>query len=153
MPLSVAAINALHDWFHRGASAPTLPTNWYYALLSAVPTGGLPNGTEITAGGVARVEVARNTTVWSGTQGAGTTGASSGTSTPGIVRNNTEIEFVDEATAAVTGAVAVGLFDASSGGNLWEWAYITASGSPVTRSWADGDPIAIPISDMQWQLS
>ena len=153
MPLTVAAINAIHDWFHRGASAPTLPSSWYYALLSATPSGGSPNGTEITVGGVSRVAVTRDTTDWSGTQGAGTTGASTGTATPGIVRNNTLIEFVGEATAAVTGAVAVGLFDASSSGNLWEWAYITASGVPVTRSWAEGDPIQIPISQIQWQLS
>jgi hypothetical protein len=154
MPLTVAAINAVHDWFHRGAAAPTLPANWYYALLSAVPTTGLPNGTEITAGGVARVSRARNTTLWSGTQGAGSTGASSGTTTPGVVRNNDEIEFAASASAAVSGAVGIGLFDAASGGNCWEWTYIKDSGgTPVSRSWATGDRVYIAEDAAQWRLS
>lgn len=154
MPLSVAAINAVHDWFHRGASAPTLPASWYYALLSAVPSGGSPNGTEITTGGVTRQARARNTTLWSGTQGAGTTGASTGTDTPGVVGNNDAIVFIAGATAAVTGAVAVGLFDASSSGNLWEWAYIKdGAGSPVTRAWSEGDEISIALGDWEWELS
>jgi hypothetical protein len=153
MPLAVAAINSIHDWFHRGASAPTLPGTWYYGLLSAVPTLGDPNGVEITTGGVTRQGRARNTTLWSGTQSAGSTGASTGTDTPGIVSNNDEIVFVASASAAVSGAVAVGLFDASSGGNLWEWIYITAGGTPVTRNWAEGDAIAIAPGDAEFELS
>ncbi|MGA0608819.1 phage tail fiber protein [Caldimonas sp. KR1-144] len=154
MPLAVAAINELIDYYFRGASAPTLPANFYYTLLSAIPSGGSPNGTEITAGGVTRQARARNTTQWSGTQGAGTTGASTGTTTPGITRNNDKITFAASASADVSGAVAVGLFDASTGGNLKVWAYIRNSGgTPVTRNWLAGDEIAIEISAMQWQLS
>lgn len=152
MPLTVSAINALQDWFHRGAAAPALPGSWYYALLSAIPDSTNPNGVEVTTGGVARVAVVRDTNAWSGTQGAGSTGASNGTTTPGIVRNNAPVSFAASATASVT-AVAVGLFSASSAGTCWEWEYITASGTPVSRTWAIGDVIAIPTSSASWSMS
>lgn len=153
MPLNIAAINSVRDWFDRGVSAPTLPSAWHYALLSAIPSGGSPNGVEITAGGVTRQSRTRNTTLWSGTQGAGSTGASTGTTTPGIVSNNDEIVFVASASAAVTGAVAIGKFDASSGGNLWEWIYIRSGGVPVTRNWAAGDAVSILPGQAEWALS
>lgn len=150
--LTVSAINAMHDWFHRGQAVPALPGSWYYVLLSAVPDASHPNGTEVTTGGVSRVVVARSLANWSGTQGAGSTTASSGTTSPGIVRNNGVITFSGAASAEVS-AVAVGLFDAAVGGNCWEWEYITASGTPVSRTWAIGDSILIPTDSAQWQLS
>lgn len=120
---------------------------WYATLLSAMPSGGSPNGVEITDGGVARVHLPRDLNTWSGTQGAGSTAASSGTSR--TISNNVEIEFVDEASAAISGAVGVGLFDASSAGNC-RWAgRITAGGSEVTRSWALGDRVFIDIDSLQ----
>lgn len=153
MPLTVSTINALHDWFHRGQAAPTLPGTWYLALLSAVPGPGLPNGTEITAGGVTRQALTRSLAAVSGTQSAGSTTASSGTTSPGEVSNNSAITFVASASAPVTGAVAVGAFDASSGGNCWEWIYITASGSPTTRNWAAGDPVALAAGQLKLRLA
>lgn len=150
--LTVSAINALHDWFHRGQGAPALPGSWYYTLLSAVPDVSNPNGVEVTTGGVGRVAVVRSFANWSGTQGAGSTSASSGTSSPGVCRNNGVITFAASATAAVS-AVAVGLFSAASGGVCWEWQYITASGTPVTRTWAIGDSIMIPADSAQWSMS
>lgn len=150
MSMPTAQQNAWIDWILRGQTAPTLPASWYATLLSAIPSGGSPNGVEITSGGVARVELDRDLNTWSGTQGAGSTTASSGTS--GTSSNNDEIEFIDEASAAVTGAVAVGLFDASSGGNCRFWGYITADGSPVTRSWAAGDRVFIDLGSLQFVI-
>ena len=151
MSMPAAQQNAWIDWILRGQTAPTLPASWYATLLSAIPGPGLPNGTEITTGGVTRQEIARSLAAMSGTQGAGSTTASSGTS--GTSSNNADIEFVDTASAAVSGAVAVGLFDASSSGNCIFWGYITADGEPVTRSWETGDPVVIEAGALQFVLA
>lgn len=120
---------------------------WYATLLSAMPSGGSPNGVEITAGGVSRVHMPRDLDTWCGTQGAGSTAASSGTSR--AISNNIEIEFKDAASAAISGAVGIGLFDAASAGNC-RWAgYITADGAPVTRAWASGDRVFIDIDSLR----
>lgn len=151
MAMTNAEKNTRIDWELRGQSAPTLPGSWYAALLSAIPSGGLPNGTEITAGGVARQAMTRALATWSGTQGAGSTSASSGTS--GTSSNNADIVFAASASAAISGAVAVGLFDASSGGNLRHWGYITdTGGSPITRSWADGDVVMVEAGALQFVI-
>lgn len=150
MAMPTAEQNTWIDWILRGQTAPSLPATWYAALLSAVPTGGLPNGTEITTGGVTRQALSRALATFSGTQGAGSTSASSGTS--GASSNNADIEFIDEATAAITGAVAVGLFDASSSGNCRFWGYITAGGAPITRDWAEGDQVVIDAASLQFVI-
>jgi hypothetical protein len=147
MSMTTDEQNTWIDWILRGQTAPTLPANWYASLLSAVPDVGLPNGTEITTGGVTRQSITRSLANFSGTQGAGSTSASSGTS--GTSSNNIDIEFVDEASAAISGAVAVAFWDASSGGNVRFYGLITADGSPVTRSWASGDPVVVNAGDLQ----
>ncbi len=150
MAMTTNQQNTWIDWILRGQTAPTLPASWHAALLSAVPGPGLPNGTEITSGGVARQSITRSLTNFSGTQGAGSTVASSGTS--GTSSNNIDIEFVVSASGAISGAVAVGMFDAASGGNIWFWGYITANGTPVTRSWAAGDQVRIAAGDLQFVI-
>jgi len=124
--------NKLIDWLLRGqaigitgasAAAGTGPTNTYIALLTAAPsdTGG---GTEVTGGSYARVTVASTMANWAGTQGASTTVASSGTT--GTTSNNNAITF--PAPTANWGVVThVGIYDASSGGNLLAWSALTAS--------------------------
>ena len=151
MAMTNAEKNTRIDWELRGQLAPTLPGSWYAALLSAIPSGGLPNGTEITAGGVARVAMTRALATWSGTQGAGSTSASSGTS--GTSSNNADIVFAASASAAISGAVAVGLFDASSGGNLRHWGYIVDSaGDPITRAWSAGDVVMVEAGALQFVI-
>ncbi len=82
----------------------TRPANIYVALFTAAPSdsGG---GTEVSGGSYARQAVA--------------TGASSGWSAPsgGAVSNSSDINF-PQATASWGMVTAVGLFDASSSGNL-----------------------------------
>lgn len=105
--------NKLVDHLFRGQSFAA-PTTLHVALFTAAPsdTGG---GTECTGGSYARVAVTCSLANWSGTQGAGTTTASSGTG--GQISNNVAITF--PAPTANWGSVThVALFDASTGGNM-----------------------------------
>lgn len=124
------AENALLDHVFRGA-AFAAPGTIYFGLFTASPTdeGG---GTECSGGEYARAEIASSTTNWSGTQGAGTTGASSGTS--GTISNNIAITFPAPSGASWGTVVAVGLFDAASGGNMIAWGAVSPS-----KTISDGD--------------
>ena len=105
--------NRMIDWFFRGQTY-TPPASFHFALFTAAPTdaGG---GTEVSGGGYARVSVARTLAAWAGTQGPGTTVASNGSS--GTTSNNGVITFAAP-TANWGQIVAVGVFDAATGGNL-----------------------------------
>lgn len=112
------------------------PTHWYVGLFTAGPTdaGG---GTEVTGGSYARVDLAPLDANWTATQG-GTSGNSSGTS--GLTSNALAITF--PAPTANWGTVThYGLFDASTGGNLWVWDLLTTDGTtPAPRTILSGDP-------------
>lgn len=126
------AENKLIDWFLRAqaigitgatASAGTGPATTYVALFTAAPSdaGG---GTEVTGGSYARVAVTSSLANWAGTQGAGTTTASTGTS--GTTSNNNAITF--PAPTANWGTVThAAIFDASTGGNMLIWGALSAS--------------------------
>lgn len=105
--------NKLIDWLLRAQSfAPGATT--YVGLYTAAPTkaGG---GTEVSGGGYARVPTTSSLAAWAGTQAAGSTAVSSGTG--GTTSNNAAIQFA--APSANWGSVvALGVFDAASGGNL-----------------------------------
>ncbi len=124
--------NQLTDFVLRG-QAFTPPTTVYVALLTAAPNdaGG---GTEVAGGSYARVAVSCNMTEWAGTQGAGTTVASSGTG--GTTSNNNAINF--PAPTANWGSVThFALYDAVSGGNLL---YHAALGTAKTINNGDAAP-------------
>ena len=143
--LTDTAENQLVDWFFRGQAAPTLPASWHYALFTVAPTDGA-TGTEVTGGAYARVAVARNLTNFSGTQGAGTTVASTGSS--GATSNNSAITF-PAPTANWGTVVAVGIWDASTGGNLWAYASLGQN-----RVINNGDPAPnFPIGQLSWTLA
>lgn len=92
-------------------------------LTAVEPTG---------IGSYARVAITSSLANWAGTQGAGTTTASSGSS--GQTSNNNTITF--PAPSANWGVVAmVGLYDASTTGNLLTWGAMT---TPKTVN--SGDP-------------
>ena len=112
--------NKVADYF-RGQGI-TLPANWYVALGTSAPGGSF---TELTGAGYARVAVVRSLAAWAGTQGAGTTAASSGRTHR--TSNNAAISF-GMAGGAWGTATKVALFDASSGGNCWVQ---QALGSPI----------------------
>jgi hypothetical protein len=135
--------NKLLDHLFRGTSF-SAPSNLYVGLFTASPTdtGG---GTECTGGSYARVTVACNGTNWAGTQGAGTTAVSSGDS--GTVSNNTSITFPTP-TAGWGTVIAVGLFDAATGGNMLLWGPVSPS---KTINLGDAPPQFAP-GDLQFQI-
>ena len=95
-----------------GNAAYTAPSNVYVALYTVAPTdaGG---GTEVTGGSYARVTVVNNSTNWPA--------ASSGAKA-----NGTQVTFAT-ATAAWGTVVALGIFDALTGGHLLYWADLSSS--------------------------
>lgn len=105
--------NKILDAMFRGQSFPSIPT-LYFACFTVAPTdtGG---GTECTGGSYARVAVTASLANFSGSQGAGTTAASNGTS--GTTFNNSDIQFPSP-TANWGTVVGMGVFDASTSGNL-----------------------------------
>jgi hypothetical protein len=136
-------MNKLIDAEQRNQSI-TFPTTRWIALYSALPTRNTA-GTEITTGagytGYARVSMDPSLTNWSGTQGAGTTLASSGTDDE--VSNNVAVEFSAALAAAWPGIVGWGEFDAATAGNLLKFGSIVDSnGDPITRSFSIGDPVS-----------
>lgn len=136
------AENKLIDWFFRGqaigitgatAAAGTGPATLYVALLTAAPsdTGG---GTEVSGGSYARVAVTSSLANWAGTQSAGSTTASTGTS--GTTSNNNVITF--PAPTANWGVVShYAVYDASTGGNP---IFYSAMTTPKTVNNGDAAP-------------
>jgi len=110
-------------------TAYTPATTLYVGLYTAAPTdaGG---GTQISVSGYARVSVAFTV---------------SGTTT--LATNSAAVEFA-AATASWGTIVAVGIFDASTSGNLLAWADLTTSKTIDT-----GDIFRIPAGDLDITLS
>ena len=104
------------------ASAVTRPTSWYLALYTADPsdTGG---GTEVSGGGYVRQSV-------------------SFTVSGNTASNASAVEY-PTATASYGTVVAVGVFDASTGGNLIAYAGLTTDKAIDT-----GDVFRIPTGDL-----
>ena len=114
--------NKIIDWLFRAQSF-TPPATMYLALFTANPTdsGG---GTEVTGGSYARVSVTSALANWAGTQSAGSTTASTGTS--GTTSLNGVATFV-QATANWGTITGMAIFDASSAGNMLFWAPLNAN--------------------------
>lgn len=104
------------------ADAATRPTAWYLALYTAAPSdaGG---GTEVSGGSYVRKAV-------------------SFTVSGDTASNSAAVEF-DVATAAWGTITHIGVFDASSGGNLIAYAALTAS-----KTIDDGDVLRVPAGDL-----
>jgi len=115
--LSDHAENLLLNWLMTDDSV-TRPTAWYLALFTAAPSdsGG---GTEVSGSGYSRQTIAFDT--------------ASGTG--GTTSNSADVSFT--ASGGSFGTVShVGIFDASSGGNLLWHGAMTAS-----KTIADGDTL------------
>lgn len=117
--------NKLLDLLFSNA-AYSIPGTLYMALFTAAPSdsGG---GTEVSGGSYARVAVTNNNTNFPAASG-------------GSKSNGTTITF-PTATAAWGTVVAMGIFDASSSGNLLAWATLTTAktvASGDTPSFAAG---------------
>ena len=125
--LSDHAEDLLLDWMMTSGSA-TRPTAWYLALFTAAPSdsGG---GTEVSTGGYSRQTIAFS--------------AASG----GTTSNSADVSFT--ATGANYGTVThIGIFDASSGGNLLWHGAMTAS-----KTVEDGDTITFASGNVDLTLA
>jgi len=123
--------NKLVDLLFRGVTY-TPPTTLYFALLTNIPDDST-SLVEVSGGSYARVAVTSNTTNWAGTQSAGSTVASTGTS--GTTSNNNTITFPSP-TASWGTILGVAIMDAATGGNaLFQGALaeskMVATGSPA----------------------
>lgn len=130
--------NALVDQLFRGQSAPTTST-LYVGLLTAAPSdsGG---GTEVSGNSYARVSVASSLANWAGTQGAGTTVASSGTS--GQTSNNNAVTF--PTPAGTWGTVThFGIWDAATNGNLLFYGTLT-----IAKTINQADTVTFPAGSL-----
>lgn len=108
----------------------TLSADWTLELLTAVSDS---SHTKVTGTGYAGVTVARSLAEWAGTQGAGTTLASSGSSHR--TSNNSLIDFGTAGAGGWSGPIiAVGLFD---GTELFAWADMDP------RTLLEGDPYSL----------
>lgn len=145
--------NKLIDFLFRGqalgitgasAAAGSGPTTLYVGLFTTSPAdaGG---GVECSGNAYARVSVASSLASWAGTQGAGTTAASSGTS--GTTSNNGVITFPTPTPGSWGTVVAFGIFDATTGGNLLAWAPLSAS--VVINA---NQPVTFPAGSLQFQI-
>lgn len=114
--------NKIIDWLLRGQSF-TPPATLYFGLMtaSANDAGTL---TEVTGGSYARVAVTPSLANFAGTQGAGTTTVSTGSSA--TTSNNNAITF-PAPTANWGTVVGMGIWDAASGGNLLIYTALTTN--------------------------
>lgn len=137
--------NKLVDWLLRGQSLPTI-SNLYIGLHTADPTDAGTGAEVSTSGtGYARQAIAASLNNFCGTQGTGTTTASSGTS--GASSNNVAVNF-SAATSGWGTVTHVGIWDASTGGNLLFYGSLTVSKTVTT-----GDPFVFSINALTITLA
>lgn len=120
--LSYYLQNKYIDWILRGQSYSPAATVYVALATSASSAGSC--GTEVSGGSYARVSIASSLANWAGTQSAGSTAVSSGTS--GQTSNNIVLTF-PAPTANWGTVVGFCIFDASSSGNLLIYAPLTVS--------------------------
>ena len=144
--------NKFIDWFFRAqaigitgatAAAGTGPATLYVGLLTTSPTDST-GGTEVSGNAYARVAITSSLANWAGTQGAGTTSASSGSS--GTTSNNNIVTFPTPTPSGWGTVVALGVYDASSGGNLLFYASLT-----ISKTINAGDSVTFPAATLSYQ--
>lgn len=102
-------------------TAYSVPATLYFGLFTVAPADDGTGGTEVTGGSYARVSVTNNSTNFP----AATEGD------PSVKQNGTAITF-PTATADWGTVVAMGVWDASSGGNLLVWSPLTGTSYAYT---------------------
>lgn len=134
--------NKMIDQIFR-AQAFTFPSTLHIGLLTAAPsdTGG---GTEVSGGAYARVAVTNSLANWAGTQGAGTTVASTGAT--GTTSNNGTITFPTP-TAGWGTVTHFAIYDASTGGNMLFFAALT-----ISKAINIGDTVSFPAGTLSVQI-
>lgn len=125
------AENKLVDYL-RGQGLAALPADWHIALVSAYSDSAF---TELSGTGYARQTVGRTLADWAGTQGDGTTLASTGNSH--TTSNNDPVDWGTAGSAWGT-AIGVVLCDADSPSNAWVFVEFD-SALPI----GNGDPVSL----------
>ena len=117
-----------------GGSLPTVPSTWYVGLFSTSPVqGNDAAGVELSGNGYARGSIVRDSNHFAQ---AAQIGSDPDYSTNLVIVN------MFTATGTLPTAVAFGLFDALTGGNLWYWGPANApSGITIISS----NKVSIPI--------
>lgn len=133
--LSNAYENTLIDAFRGQEYA--VPTAFHVALYTSACASDSATFTEVTGGSYARVSYAPSLANWAGTQGAGTTVASSGTS--GTTSNNNAITF-PAATADWGTVQCFAVMSAPTGGTMYFYAPLTAARTITNGSTASFAP-------------
>lgn len=146
--VKIGSVYSFYKCTTGGTSAAALPGTYLGAAGEAITDGtavfteqtaALGTGAamvEVTGGAYARVAVVASLANFAGTQGAGTTVASSGVG--GVTSNNGVITFpAPTAQWHPTGGAVVGVvaYDAAAAGNPWNWSMMTAP-----KSVNNGDP-------------
>jgi hypothetical protein len=113
-----------------GNTAYSVPTTLYIALFTSAPndSGG---GTEVSGGAYSRAAVTNNTTNWP-------------SASNGQKANANQIAFA-QATASWGTVVAVGIYDAATGGNLLWWANLA-----TPRTINSGDQVSFAPGSLQF---
>jgi hypothetical protein len=146
--------NKYIDWYFRGqafgvngasAGAGSGPTALWVALMTTVDNDGQSAKVEVTGGSYARVQITSSMANWAGTQGAGTTTASTGSS--GTTSNNNVVTFPTPTGdwGRVTGYE---IYDAATGGNGQYYTTLTNA-----KNINNGDPApTFPAGTLQVQV-
>ncbi len=119
------AENKIVDAVFRGQALGAPAT--FYVGLDTVACNDANGGTEVSTSGTgyARAAVTSSLANWAGTQSAGSTTASSGTS--GQTSNNATITIGSATTTSWGQVVSFRLWDASTAGNAWICQNLTQS--------------------------
>lgn len=134
--------NQIIDTIFR-AQATSLGAN-LHAGLSTASCSDSSVGTEVTGGSYARVSIARSLANWAGTQGAGTTTASTGTG--GQTSNNVVLTFPTPSAGWGT-VLSVFLADAPTGNNL-----ILCTNLAISKTVNSGDSVTFPAGTLTFTV-
>jgi hypothetical protein len=130
--------NQVIDTIFRGQST-SLGTDIFVGLSTAACSDSSV-GTEVSGGSYARVSVTRSLANWAGTQGAGTTVASTGTG--GVTSNNNVITFPTP-TAGWGVVTHVFAAAAASGSNI-----LFCTALSISKTINNGDSVTFPAGSL-----
>lgn len=143
-PLNDYGENKVIDALFRAQSIAA-PASWHLGMTTDTCTGDTGNGTEPVGNGYARIAVTSSLANWAGTQSAGSTTASSGSS--GTTSNNTVLSM-PSSTGAWGNLQAIRLYDASTAGNAWICINLN---NPINVT-ATGFTVTFPVSQLTFRV-
>lgn len=137
------AENKIADAVLRGQALGAPAT--FYIRLNTTSCSDSASGTEVTGTGYARVAVTSSLANWAGTQSAGSTTASTGTS--GTTSNNNAITFPTPGAGGWGTVTSVEWMDAASAGNSW-----ICIGLTIAKTINQGDTVSFSPASLTVQV-